>query len=418
MKSTYSVIFYLKREKLKKDGTYPVMGRITVDGTQCQFSCKVDCNPDLWETKGGRAIGKSVMARNVNMELDKIKARIDKYYKEIVDRDNFVTAEKVKNAFLGLEFRQQTLMTTYAQWIANYEKQVEGGLKAPKTLHKYKSVYQHVDDFLRFHYHVSDIALKEIEPSFISDFEIYLKTEKHLAHNTVNIYVKPIMMLMHRAHENGWVTRYPFGEYKIGKAEVDKGFLTKNELQAMMNLPIQNPQRCLVRDLFIFCCFTGISYIDLKNLRKENIVKNPVDGSLWIHTHRQKTGVAENVKLMSLPLEILKKYDGLCEDDHVFAVPNFTSISSRLNTVAKLCGIKKHLTWHMSRHTMATVVCLANGMPLEVVSSVLGHKSIESTQIYARITQEKLGCEIDTLASKLSKIEQFVPNLGGVIYNK
>ena len=123
MKSTYSVIFYLKREKLKKDGTYPVMGRITVDGTQCQFSCKVNCSPDLWEIKGGRAIGKSVMARNVNMELDKIKARIDKYYKEIVDRDNFVTAEKVKNAFLGLEFRQQTLMTTYTQWIANYEKQ-------------------------------------------------------------------------------------------------------------------------------------------------------------------------------------------------------------------------------------------------------------------------------------------------------
>ena len=418
MKSTYSVIFYLKREKLKKDGTYPVMGRITVDGTQCQFSCKVNCSPDLWETKGGRAIGKSVMARNVNMELDKIKARIDKYYKEIVDRNNFVTAEKVKNAFLGLEFRQQTLMTTYKQWIANYEKQVDGGLKAPKTLHKYKSVYKHVGDFLRFHYHVSDMALKEIEPSFISDFEIYLKTEKHLAHNTVNIYVKPVMMLMHRAHENGWVSRYPFGEYKIGKAEVDKGFLTKNELQAMMNLSIQNPQRCLVRDLFIFCCFTGISYIDLKNLRKENIVKNPVDGSLWIHTHRQKTGVAENVKLMPLPLEILRKYDGLCEDDHVFAVPNFTSISSRLNTVARLCGIQKHLTWHVARHTMATVVCLANGMPLEVVSSVLGHKSIESTQIYARITQEKLGCEIDTLASKLSKIEQFVPNLGGVIYNK
>ena len=418
MKSTYSVIFYLKREKLKKNGTYPVMGRITVDGTQCQFSCKVDCNPDIWEVKGGRATGKSVMARNVNMELDKIKARIDKYYKEIFDRDNFVTAEKVKNAFLGLEFRQHTLMTAYSQWIENYRKQVEGGLKAEKTLHKYESVYKHVDAFLRFHYHVSDMALKEIEPSFISDFEIYLKTEKHLSHNTVNIYVKPIMMLMHRAHENGWVSRYPFGEYRIGKEEVDKGFLTKNELQAMMNLPIHNPQRCLVRDLFVFCCFTGISYVDLKNLKKENIVKNPIDGSLWIHTHRQKTGVAENVKLMPLPLEILKKYEGLCEDDHVFAVPNFTSISSRLNTIAKLCGIQKHLTWHMSRHTMATVVCLANGMPLEVVSSVLGHKSIESTQIYARITQEKLGCEIDTLASKLAKIEQFVPNLGGVIYNK
>ena len=415
MKSTYRVIFYLKKEKLKKDGTYPVMGRITVDGTQCQFSCKVNCKPEIWETKGGRATGKSVMARNVNMELDKIKARIDKYYKEIVERDNFVTAEKVKNAFLGLEFRQQTLMTTFSQWIEDYKKQVAGGLKAQKTLDKYNAVYKHVGSFMQFHYHVSDMALKEIMPSFISDFEIYLKTEKHFVHNTANIYVKPIMMLMHRAHENGWVARYPFGEYKIGKAEVEKGFLTKDELQALMNIPQLNAKRSLVRDLFVFCCFTGLAYVDLKNLKKENIVKNPVDGSLWIRTHRQKTGVAENVKLMPVPLAILKKYKGLCDDGHVFSVPQFQSACLMLNTIAKMCGIQKHLTWHMSRHTMATVVCLANGMPLEVVSSVLGHKSIESTQIYAKITQEKLGCEIDTLASKLAKIEQFVPNLGGVI---
>jgi len=415
MKSTYRVIFYLKKEKLKKDGTYPVMGRITVDGTQCQFSCKVNCDPEIWETKGGHAKGKSVMARNVNMELDKIKSRIDQHYKEIVERDNFVTAEKVKNAFLGLEYRQQTLMTLFAQWNEEYEKQVAGGLKAPKTLHKYKSVYKHVGEFMKSQYNVSDMALKEITPSFISDFEIYLKTEKHLVHNTVNIYVKPIMMLMHRAHENGWVARYPFGEYKIGKEEVDKGFLTEGELQALMHQPLLNPQRCLVRDLFVFCCFTGLAYIDLRNLRQENIVKNPVDGSLWIHTRRQKTGVAENVKLMPVALEILKKYEGLCEDGHVFPVPNFTSICSRLNTVAKHCGIERHLTWHMSRHTMATVICLANGMPLEVVSSVLGHKSIESTQIYARITQEKLGCEIDHLTTKLSKRKKYVLSKGAIM---
>ncbi len=321
----------------------------------------------------------------------------------------------MKNAFLGLEFRQHTLMTTYAQWIDNYERQVEGGLKAPKSLAKYKAVYKHVDDFLRFQYHVSDMALKEIEPSFISDFEIFLKAEKHFCHNTANIYVKSIMMLMHRAHENGWVARYPFGEYRIGKEEVDKGFLTKNELQALMNVPGLNAKRSLVRDLFVFCCFTGLSWIDMKNLREDNVVKNPVDGSLWIRTRRQKTGVAENVKLMPVPLIILKKYEGLCDDGHVFPVPAFQCACLMLNTIAKMCGIQKHLTWHMSRHTMATVVCLANGMPLEVVSSVLGHKSIESTQIYARITQEKLGCEIDTLSSKLAKIEQFVPDFGGVL---
>ena len=182
-----------------------------------------------------------------------------------------------------------------------------------------------------------------------------------------------------------------------------------------MNIPNLNPKRSLVRDLFVFCCFTGLAWVDLKNLSEDNIVKNPIDGSLWIRTRRQKTGVAENVKLMPVPLAILEKYRELSDDGHIFPVPRFQSDCMILNTVAKMCGITKHLTWHMSRHTMATVVCLANGMPLEVVSSVLGHKSIDSTQIYAKITQEKLGSEMDMLASRLSKIEQFVPNVGGVI---
>ena len=415
MKSTYSVIFYLKREKLKKDGTYPIMGRITVDGTQCQFSCKVDCNPELWETKGGRATGKSVMARNVNMELDKIKARIDRYYKEIVERDNFVTAEKVKNAFLGLEYRQHTLLTLIEQWNQEYEKKVEAGLKSDASLRKYQTVYKHTKDFLMSHYHVSDLALKEILPSFLSDFEIFLKTEKNISHNTVCLYVNPIRMLMHRAQENGWVTRYPFGEYRIQSEETEKGFVTKEELHALMNNPTLTPRRAYIRDLFIFCCFTGLAHADLKNLREENIVRNLADGSWWIHTYRQKTGVEENVKLLPIPLAIMKKYKGLCTDGHIFDVPEHKCCCKRLRMVAKKCGITKHLTWHMARHTMATVVCLSNGMPLEVVGSVLGHKRIESTQVYAKITQEKLGCEIDTLAKKLSKIKQFSPDLSMVI---
>ena len=268
---------------------------------------------------------------------------------------------------------------------------------------------------MQYQYHVSDMTLKEILPSFISDFEVYLKTQEHLKHNSVKKYVCAIMMLMHRAHQNGWVMHYPFGDYQIHEEETEKGFLTKDELQTMMNLPRLNAKRTFIRDLFIFCAFTGLAYIDLENLREENIVKNPVDGSLWIHTHRQKTGVAENVKLLPIPLAIYKKYRGLCDDGRVFDVPPYYSCNGILKTIAKLCGIQKQVTWHQGRHTMATVVCLSNGMPLEVVSSVLGHKSIESTQIYAKITQEKLGCEIDTLASKLAKIEQFVPSIEMVI---
>jgi Site-specific recombinase XerD len=212
----------------------------------------------------------------------------------------------------------------------------------------------------------------------------------------------------------GWHA-YPFSEYHIQKEETEKGFLTKDELNALMNNPRLTLRRAYIRDLFIFCCFTGLAHADLKNLKNENIVKNPADGSWWIHTHRQKTGVAENVKLLPIPLAILKKYKGLCTDGHVFDVPEHDRCCERIRFIAKLCGITKHLTWHMARHTMATVVCLSNGMPLEVVGSVLGHKCIESTQVYAKITQEKLGCEIDTLATKLAKIQQFSPNIGMVI---
>lgn len=414
MRSTFSVIFYLKKEKLKKDGTNPIMGRITVDGTMAQFSCKLSCGPSIWEPKGGHAKGKTIAAKDVNRELEKIKASVVKHYQEIMLRDGYATAEKVKNAFLGLEYRQQTLLTLYDQWNDEYAKMVEAGLKSNASLKKYRAVRKHVSEFLRYKYNISDIALKEILPSLLPDFEIYLK-EKGISHNTVCLYVNPIRMLLHRAQENGWVSRYPFSEYRIQPEATEKGFLTKDELQALMNNPMLTPRRAYIRDLFIFCCFTGLAHADLKNLREENIVKNPVDGSLWIHTHRQKTGVAENVKLLPIPLAILKKYRGMCTDGHVFDVPEHDCCCERIRYVAKLCGIQKHLTWHMARHTMATVVCLSNGMPLEVVGSVLGHKCIESTQVYAKITQEKLGCEIDTLASKLAKIEQFVPNISMVL---
>jgi len=408
MKSTYSVIFYMKKEKMRKDGTYPIFGRITIDGAKSHFSCKAYCKPDIWEVNGGHAIGKSLSARNVNTQLDAIRGKINDYYDEIMRRDGYVTAEKLRNAYQGLEFRFNSIMTVYKQFIEDYEKQVAGGLKSKRTLEKYKSVYKHLADYLQVRFHVSDMALKEIKPSFISDFEIFLTTDKKLSHNTVCIYVKPVMMLLHRAQENGWVTRYPFSEYRIGIIDPDKGFVTKEELELMMTCKKKySAKRMFIRDLFVFCCMTGVSYIDLKNMRQENVVTNPSDGSRWIHYRRQKTGVEANVKLLDTPACIIEKYDGLCTDGHLFAVPDFHSCCRAINHIAKKCGIQKHLTWHMSRHTMATVVCLSNGMPLEVVGSVLGHKCIESTQVYARITKEKLGCEMDKLSEKLSGIKEF-----------
>ena len=404
MKSTFSVIFYLKKSKVKKDGTSPIMGRITVDGTQAQFSCKVSIEAKLWGIKGGRAIGKSITARDINRALDKLRATITKHYQEIMERDNFVTAEKVRNAFQGLEYRKHTLITLYDDFLTDYAQKVECGLKSKRTLQKYHAVYKHLKSFLQTRYHLSDIALKEIQPTFATDFETFLLTYCHLSHNTVWLYSFPVRMLMHRAMENGWLVRYPFSDYNISQQRPERVFLTKEEIRLLIDVPKLTPAQTFIRDMFLFCTFTGLAYIDLKNLREENIVRSPLDGDVWIRTRRQKTSVEVNVKLLDIPLQILDKYSGLSNNGYLFPIPSHVYCCNLLKTIIKKCGIDKHVTWHVARHTMATVVCLSNGMPIESVSSLLGHKCITSTQIYAKITNEKLGREMDALSTKLTDI--------------
>ena len=251
MKSTFSVIYYLKRQVVKKDGTVPVMGRITVDGSQTQFSCKLTVDPKLWDTKGGRVTGRSTAALETNRMLDKMRVRINRHYQEIMERDNFVTAEKVKNAFLGLEHRYHTLMQVFRQHNEDYEKQVEAGMKAKGTLLKYRTVYKHMQEFLDIRYHVKDIALKELTPAFISDFEMFLRTDKHCCTNTVWLYVCPLRTMVFIAINNEWLTRDPFREYEIKKEETTRSFLTKDEIRLLMEGKLKNAKQELYRDLYL-----------------------------------------------------------------------------------------------------------------------------------------------------------------------
>ena len=407
MKSTFSIIFYLKRQVVKKDGTVPVMGRITVDGTQAQFSCKVTANPDLWDTKGGRMKGKSAMALEVNRKLDKMRVSINKNYQEIMDRDSFVTAEKVKNAFWGLEYRSQTLMKVYRQFNEDYEKLYKAGMRSRSSYRKYLCVYRHLLEFLNTRFHVNDIALKELTPAFISDFEAFLRTDKHICENSLSIYILPLRSMVFKAMDNGWLTRDPFREYKVPKVDTTRGFLTKEEIHLLMNVELKRKTMQLIRDLYLFCCFTGLAFADLKNLKEEHI-QTFFDDSEWIVINRQKTGVRATIKLLDYPKSIMEKYRGLCADGRIFPVPCYSDCRGILLRIAKRCGITKHLTWHMSRHTMATEICLTNGVPIETVSSILGHKNIKTTQIYAKITKEKLNKDMDKLSLQLNHIDEYM----------
>ncbi|KSV92213.1 hypothetical protein N184_37610, partial [Sinorhizobium sp. GL28] len=252
MKSTFSIIFYLKRQVVKKDGTVPVMGRITVDGTQAQFSCKTTANPDLWDTKGGRMIGKSMQALEVNRKLDKMRVSISKHYQEIMDRDNFVTADKVKNAFLGLEYRCHTLMKVYSQSRDEMEKQYKAGMKSLSTYTKYRIGCAYVGEFLQTHYHVKDIALKELSLPFITDYETFLRTDKHLKINSAMVFVRNLRAMVFRAIDNEWLVKDPFRRYEYKEEETTREFLSKEEIHLLMETPITRKKMSMVRDLFLF----------------------------------------------------------------------------------------------------------------------------------------------------------------------
>ena len=401
MKSTFSVIYYLKRQVVKKDGTVPVMGRITVDGSQTQFSCKLTVDPKLWDTKGGRVTGRSTAALETNRMLDKMRVRINRHYQEIMERDNFVTAEKVKNAFLGLEHRYHTLMQVFRQHNEDYEKQVEAGMKAKGTLLKYRTVYKHMQEFLDIRYHVKDIALKELTPAFISDFEMFLRTDKHCCTNTVWLYVCPLRTMVFIAINNEWLTRDPFREYEIKKEETTRSFLTKDEIRLLMEGKLKNAKQELYRDLYLFCAFTGLSFADMRReyphlLRRTRVDKHqpPENGRGVQHPparHRQPHN-------RQIPGTVRGRQD---------ISRSYNTCLAGIRAVAKRCGITKHITWHQSRHTAATTIFLSNGVPIETVSSMLGHKSIKTTQIYAKITKEKLNQDMENLAARLNGVEEF-----------
>lgn len=406
MRSTFKVLFYLKRNAPKKNGLIPVMCRITVNGKISQFSCKLDVEEKTWNIELGRVSGRSTVAQETNRMLDKIRVGINKAYQEICDKDNYVTAEKVRNVFLGMGMNHETLLAVFRQHNEDYEKQV-GKIKSLRSYWKYCIVYKHLEEFIKQRYKVSDIALKELAPAFITDFELFLRTEKNHCNNTVWSYMMPFRSIIFMAINNGWLQRDPFYAYSITKEETKRGFLSKEEINLLIKGTFKKPSYTLIRDLFIFCTFTGLSWTDMANLTKENL-QTSFDGHLWIKTNRQKTGTESNIRLLDVAKHIIEKYDGMTDDDKLLPVPCYVNCKNSIKVIAKKCGIEKNVTWHMSRHTYATTVCLSNDVPIETLSKMLGHRSIRTTQIYAKITAEKVSRDMEKLSKQIAQMESFI----------
>ena len=349
------------------------MARITVDGKICQFSTKQNILPENWNVKAGKATGKA--AGQINKMLDDVKASLNHIYHEQQRRDNYVTAEKVKNEFLGHSENHATLLDLFVKH-NNDVKQLIGISKSASTYQKYEVTRKHLEKFLMYKYKLSDIALQEINLMFITDFEVYLKTIGKCNSNTTAKFMQFFKRIILIARNNGIITGDPFANYKIRIQKVDIGYLTEEEIEKILKLNLVSERLEHVRDLFIFSCFCGLAYIDVAGLRKEHIRKS-FDGNLWIMTKRVKTGTNVNVPLLDIPKMILNKYKNKLPNGKILPIISNQKLNSYLKEIADLSRIRKNLTFHQARHTFATTTTLSKGVPIGTVSKMLGHTNIE-----------------------------------------
>ncbi|MDX9918580.1 MAG: site-specific integrase [Paludibacter sp.] len=403
MKTTFNVLFFLKRDKQKQNGTVPLMCRITIDGIETRFTMKTDIDPGHWDVKLGKMSGRSAKALEINALIDNTKSVLNRIYHQELERMQSVTAEKVKNIFLGINTKQHTLLELFKKHNADV-KSLIGISKSKATYQKYEVTLKHTTSFLRKRYNLSDIHFAEINHMFISDFETFLMVDCQCQSNTTAKFMQFFKRIILIARNNGWMLHDPFVNYKIRINKVDRGYLTKEELELIFKKKIEIPRLEHVRDIFVFSCFTGLAYIDVYNLKESNI-RTSFDGNLWIMTKRQKTDVNSNIPLLEVPKMILAKYKGKLPEGKILPITSNQKMNAYLKEIGDLCEIKKNLTFHLARHTFATTITLSQGVPIETVSKMLGHTNIKTTQIYARITDNKIGHDMGILSDKLKEME-------------
>lgn len=398
-RSTFSVLFYANKSKVK-NGIVPVMGRITINGTQSQFSCKRSIPLSLWDAKGNCAKGRTREALDLNRDLDNIKAQIIKHYQHLSDREAFVTAEMVRNAYQGFGSEYETLLRAFDKDCESLKQRV-GKDRALGTYKLQVRSRNYVADFLQMNYRRSDISMQELTPDFIKEFAVYLANDRGLASSTIWLSCMHLKGVVGRAHDNGKIQRNVFALFHISPKCKERTFLTEEELRTVMEHEFEDTNLAFIRDLFVFMNFTALSFVDLKELTTDNIVE--VNGEKWIAGKRHKTGVPYQVKLLAVPLQIIERYRDYPKENlkSVFGEVNYWSVCKKLKPVMKECGIDKPISAHCARHGFATMA-LTNGMPIESVSRVLGHTNIVTTQIYARITTQKLDNDLTMLGNKLN----------------
>ena len=391
MYDSISILFWANRaRKSQKTLKTPIYARVTIKGKRAEISTGKSVDINNWIPSPGRVKGTSEEARTINRYLDNMNVRLTRIFDKMDDAEEFISAKEIKNRYLGRKPAGHSLIDLFKNHNEQIKNQIGLGYSAG-TLERYETTLKHLQGYLHKTHKVKDINCEELKYSFIADFDYYLKTEKKIGHNTTAKYLRNFKKIVLLALKNKWIDRDPFMRFKLTLNEVKMDFLTKEELKGIINKEFYIDRLTQVRDVFIFCCYTGLSYVDVHRLTWDDI-KTGLDDELWIMVERKKTGTESQIPILPEAARILNAYKSSPEttvSGKILPVLSNQKVNAYLKEIGDLCGITKNMTFHMARHTFATTVTLSNGVSIESVSSMLGHKSIRTTQIYAKVVKEK-----------------------------
>lgn len=390
-RNTLSVLFIIKKAKLLKNGEAPICMRITVNKRVAEVMIKRSIPVDLWNQKKECSKGKDRVATELNHYINTVRAKILHIHRELEIDNKTITADIIKDCFYGRDKVQRSLLEVYAEHNEKCRALI-GKEYTESTVTKFDTSINRLKEYIRSCYHRDDMMLAELDGQFIRDFDFWLKTDKHCQNNSALKHLKNLKKVVRIALANGWIKKDPFYGIRFKQEEVNVEFLSREELDILMNKEFTIKRLEQVRDIFVFCCFTALAFVDVQQLSREHLIKDN-NGALWIRKTRQKTNQMCNIPVLSIPQRILGKYEDNAEcikKGVLLPVISNQRMNAYLKEIADLCGIAKRLTTHVARHTAATVVFLANDVSMENVSKILGHSNIRMTQHYARVLDSSI----------------------------
>lgn len=401
---TFKILFFIKKTRVSRNGEVPILLRVTVDGLRAETSINLKVNPELWHASTGRVSGTDRKSEEVNNTLDTIKLKVMKIYREMEFDGIRITAKEIIEKYQGKDKKSQmTLLKVFKEHNERCAL-LAGKDMSPATVERYETSFRHTREFIRECFNKEDVLLEEVNHKFIVDYEFFLKTKRNCCHNTATKYLKNFKKIIRIALANEWIRKDPFANIRFHLDEVEPVFLEDHEIKKIMEKPIKIERLAIVRDTFIFCCFTGLAFSDVKGLKREHIATDN-NGALWIRKRRQKTNNMCNIPLLDIPRRILEKYkDHPCcvKNGTLLPVPCNQKMNAYLKEIADICGIEKELKTHSARHSYATSVCLANGVSIENVAKMLGHSDTKMTRHYAQVLDKSIMRDMTGVNAKFS----------------